>query len=539
MVKTTDAAPMETVKTLTKLKWWPTPQDYNEAVQNPHVNFSDAELQSASIFVGSLGLPRPVCGAFASVYRVRSSEKEFAVRCFLRNTSDQEARYRLVSEFVQNDTLPYTVGFEFAPEGIKIRESWFPLLKMDWVAGQTLEQFVVANLSNRDCLMELADRFLAMCDQLRESGIAHGDLQHGNILVIPGGELRLVDYDGMYVPAMSGFKASEVGHRNYQHPARSGNHFGPYLDNFSAWVIYASLKILSIDPLLFNQLGGGDDCLLFKKTDFVDPLHSQRFALLESHSNPEVKHLAQVVRANLDRTLDLVPALKSVPPVVHVPTLKVKPSKAKGAAAPPSQMALPDWLQEEIGRTSSLPEWLAQSNGHFVESPKRDVVLKVDQTVVEAELRQLQIQTFNAALVPRKTKFINSDLYGNPYWLLIAAVLSALLAVYVLQGTPGVWFTLAAISAAFLCLNTPSDDEKLVARGIAAPGRLISVDSTAYSYSFSTSAGPVVSIKKDVPASVIEKLRDLNEKDVIVIYDENSPKERNVVYSISRARAVH
>ncbi|QLQ08322.1 MAG: hypothetical protein HZY76_21580 [Anaerolineae bacterium] len=52
---------------------------------------------------------------------------------------------------------------------------------------------------------------------LQTHGIAHGDLQHGNVLVAAD-ELRLIDYDGMYVPPLSGRESHEIGHRNYQHP---------------------------------------------------------------------------------------------------------------------------------------------------------------------------------------------------------------------------------------------------------------------------------------------------------------------------------
>src|SRR2546430_4647189 len=55
---------------------------------------------------------------------------------------------------------------------------------------------------------------------LFRSQVAHGDLQHGNILV-RGGSIQLVDYDGMWVPALKGRHATEIGHRAYQHPERS------------------------------------------------------------------------------------------------------------------------------------------------------------------------------------------------------------------------------------------------------------------------------------------------------------------------------
>ena len=43
-----------------------------------------------------------------------------------------------------------------------------------------------------------------MTADLERHGIAHGDLQHGNLLVAADGTFRLVDYDGMYVPALRG-----------------------------------------------------------------------------------------------------------------------------------------------------------------------------------------------------------------------------------------------------------------------------------------------------------------------------------------------
>jgi len=112
---------------------------------------------------------------------------------------------------------------------------------MEWVEGEQFDDYIVESLGNPAKLGQLLTKFLAMMDELRQAGIAHGDLQHGNIIMC-GNELRLVDYDGMFVPAMNGYLASELGHRNYQHPQRAAHHFGPYLDNFSAWVIYASVR---------------------------------------------------------------------------------------------------------------------------------------------------------------------------------------------------------------------------------------------------------------------------------------------------------
>ena len=55
-----------------------------------------------------------------------------------------------------------------------------------------------------------------------------------NIIVI-GGAPKLIDYDGMYLPELSGLPANEVGHVNYQHPARDASHYGEGMDRFGSF----------------------------------------------------------------------------------------------------------------------------------------------------------------------------------------------------------------------------------------------------------------------------------------------------------------
>ncbi len=290
------------------IKWWPSLQDYNEAIQNPRACLQDIELRNSLPYTNAVGLPRAVTGSFASVYRMHCADKDYALRLFLRNIEDQAERYALISDFVQNDSLPYTVIFHFLAGGIKSRGEWLPALKMEWVEGTQFDDYIVENLNNSKKLEELAYSFIKMMEELRYAGIAHGDLQHGNIIVC-GNELRLVDYDGMFVPAMKDFMASELGHPNYQHPGRAAHHFGPYLDNFSAWIIYASIKALQIDPRLLHQLGGGDDCLLFRKSDFISPLKSAAFAAFEKHESLELQQLGRFIRAQLNEDVSRIPYL--------------------------------------------------------------------------------------------------------------------------------------------------------------------------------------------------------------------------------------
>src|SRR5262249_30079822 len=107
---------------------------------------------------------------------------------------------------------------------------------------------------------------------------------------------KLVDYDGMFVPALAGWQSHELGHRNYQHPLRSHADFDARLDNFSAWVIYTSLVALSIDASLWKQLKVGDECLLFHQKDFLHPARPKAFYLLENHSKKTINARARKIR---------------------------------------------------------------------------------------------------------------------------------------------------------------------------------------------------------------------------------------------------
>ena len=288
---------------------WPTPQDYNEAIQNPQSAFADAELRTGQPMLDALDLPRPITGQFASVYKMECGAHSWAVRCFLRNVSGQQSRYEAISAHLAKTALPYFVGFEYLPQGIRVRGQRYPILKMAWVQGDSLAAWVAKNLSQPAALAQLANRWAEMMGDLQRAGIAHGDLQHGNVLIV-NGELRLVDYDGMFVPVLAGQPSQELGHRHYQHPTRSATDFDVDTDNFSAWVIYLSLMALSAEPALWQRFDGGDECLLFRRADFEHPDQSKlMMALTELHGDRLQKSLYGF-RRMLSLDIDDIPPLE-------------------------------------------------------------------------------------------------------------------------------------------------------------------------------------------------------------------------------------
>ncbi|WP_308637342.1 RIO1 family regulatory kinase/ATPase domain-containing protein [Paenibacillus silvisoli] len=290
--------------------YWPTPQDYREAIQNPRNCFKDPELQAGLPELDKLGLPRPISGSFASVYKLKCGEQEWAVRCFTNNVKDQKIRYDAISLHLRANPLPYLVPFEYLSEGININGQWFPVVKMKWVEGETLLTYIERHLNHHERLQELSGKWLTMTRELRAARIAHGDLQHGNIL-IHNDEIILIDYDGMYVPALQGMTSNELGHRNYQHPGRTEAHFGPYIDYFSEWVIWISLAAVCADPSLWHSLGAGEaeESLLFRRNDFVSPDASRAFELLAQVEDEAVRSNAGSLHGFSTIELPEVPSL--------------------------------------------------------------------------------------------------------------------------------------------------------------------------------------------------------------------------------------
>ena len=159
--------------------------------------------------------------------------RTYAVRCFTREVSDQQARYGELSSYLLNVLPPSFVHFEYVERGISFRGDWYPIVRMEWVDGELLSRFVGSRLDQQDSLRRVAAQWRGgPTASLRGLRIAHNDLQHGNVLVQGDGSIRLVDYDGMFLPKFRGERSPELGHKNYQHPARSSEHYDENVDNF-------------------------------------------------------------------------------------------------------------------------------------------------------------------------------------------------------------------------------------------------------------------------------------------------------------------
>lgn len=317
---------------------WPTPSDYQDAIQNPHICFQDPELKTGSVVLGPSGLPKVASGNFASVYEIHNRARKWAVRCFLRQVSDQQRRYSLLSQYLEGLKLPILVEFEYLSQGILVKGKWYPIVKMEWVEGEPLHTYVEKILNDSKRLLSLAAQWRGLVNSLRGNNLAHGDLQHGNILVTPQGQMVLVDYDAIFLPTLRGERSPELGHPNYQHPNRTPDDYDERLDNFSALVIYTSLRALAADPSLWHQFHTGDN-LIFEAKDFKAPDKSLLFQRLKISQDKDVQELAKILERCCLGTMARVPDFEKVVSSLYPTQLNV--SLATSQTPTPSPFIAP------------------------------------------------------------------------------------------------------------------------------------------------------------------------------------------------------
>src|SRR5579864_2287094 len=177
---------------------WPSSRDYVEAIQNPTLCFQEPDLRAGTPAIDRLGMPFVTSGQFAYVFKLNGANGggAQAVRCFRGAVGDRELRYRQINDHLNKVFIPFFADFEYDPEGILVLGRKYPILVMEWIEGLPLDVYLSNVLPRSDVFKFFADLWLKILISLRNGGVAHGDLQHGNIIVDANNALRLVDLDG-------------------------------------------------------------------------------------------------------------------------------------------------------------------------------------------------------------------------------------------------------------------------------------------------------------------------------------------------------
>ena len=284
----------------------PSGDEYNESVQNPKIAFTDTDLKNSSVEEWPSGLPRPYSGGFTTTFKLQTQNNNWAVRCFTKEILDLQKRYKAIDSFLSSNPSQYFVDAKYLSEGIKVNGKGYPIIKMLWLEGDTLDNYLEKTFNQKEKIEKLLLDFINLVNELEKFGIAHGDLQHGNV-VVKNDKIYLIDYDGMYFPELASLKTNEFGHPNYQHPKRLASHYNQYIDRFSSIVIYIVLKAISLNPNLWKKYPSADS-LLFKSKDFAD---LQNSSLIQDLSAiPVIKPLVERLVGCCYLDFEKVPSLK-------------------------------------------------------------------------------------------------------------------------------------------------------------------------------------------------------------------------------------
>jgi len=280
---------------------YPLISEYIEAIKSAEDNFG--ELSYLSPILGDDGLPVMTSGNFAVVFKmVDEKGKYHAVRCFHREQEGRGRSYKLICEELAKVSSPYLLPVQYLEKELFVNSDEYPVLLMDWVEGQTLDKYIRKIINDKMKLRSLAENFRQLAIWLLNQQFAHGDLKPDNILVKEDGSLVLVDYDGMFVPAMKGEKARELGSPDFRHPSRTEMDFDKNIDNFSIVSILLSLELIA-EKNEYLERYGADDRLLFSLNDYLNLRSSDIFRRAITSYADDIPNLAAMLERMINGKL--------------------------------------------------------------------------------------------------------------------------------------------------------------------------------------------------------------------------------------------
>ena len=263
---------------------YPLISEYVRAIQDASDNLG--ELTHLVPVLDDHGEPYRSSGAFAIVFKMKDEQtgKYYALKCFTEEQEGRAEAYRQIADELEFVDSSYITSVKYLDKEIFVdsscEEDEFPVLLMDWIDGETMENYIAENYQDNYAMAMLCYRFCKMVAWLRSQPFAHGDIKPDNIMVRPDGSLTLIDYDGMFVSAMKGQKSPTIGTKDFSHPLRTVDDFDETIDDFALASIALSLKAISMNSKLLDTYGASDR-LLFSESDYRTPSSSKAISALQ------------------------------------------------------------------------------------------------------------------------------------------------------------------------------------------------------------------------------------------------------------------
>lgn len=161
---------------------YPLISEYIEAILSAEDNFN--ELSDLRPVLNENGRPVMSSGNFAVVFKMNDGEKNYAIKCFTKEQKGREDAYKLINKELdaKKGEDSYLVPFDYLDNELYVdtkqsTDNEFPVLKMDWVEGVPLDEYVNSHLEDEYALKQVTDNFKKLICWLLPQSFAHGDLK--------------------------------------------------------------------------------------------------------------------------------------------------------------------------------------------------------------------------------------------------------------------------------------------------------------------------------------------------------------------------
>ena len=186
-------------------------------------------------------------GNNAVVCRCRVAGTECAIKCYPRKHRNLRAIYG--DALYENELAVYSlIG----------RVEYVDVVATPWIEGDTLDRLFGDPKTDYRALSLRFESFAL--DTLRGER-AHGDIKPENIVVLPNGDMRLIDFDSAWLPGFVQSDMEEAGTPTFRHPSRASRRFDKHIDDFSIALIVTMLAALSYRRATFEPYIDADSSL--------------------------------------------------------------------------------------------------------------------------------------------------------------------------------------------------------------------------------------------------------------------------------------
>jgi serine/threonine protein kinase len=256
--------------------------DYIDAFENPDGIFRT--LGDVAVERDVYGAPLFRAGNSAAIFTYRDGGRQRFLKCYIR----PNPHLRTVYDYIERRRPTLLPRVRLLREEIFVHThggdaGWVDVVDGEWTEGETLAAAVARAAKRGDVvrLGALADAFDELCASLSAAEWAHGDLKPENIVVRSGNvaersgsalpsvqplinlpTLTLIDCDAMWIPALAGERAAELGTPGYRHPSRTAAHFDKTIDDYPAQLLSVSLRAIATAPELYAKYNSPEVLLL-------------------------------------------------------------------------------------------------------------------------------------------------------------------------------------------------------------------------------------------------------------------------------------